>query len=413
MGTQLSTIKRLIKSRSTLASVLLVPAIVAGLALLGFQTYSLITGKSFRDFDFNIGKLWSSSDEEIIDSESLNIQSSERLLPLFTEEELALTEINSSQILPPRPARKVQTFLPSMEDEKPLLTKSVEELIDVDNINSVQISTLIKSPQMERYYSRLESEYLINPDLVPLRGKWYVGVNFAPCLSYRTFGYDPSLVNGVVIDGQYLYTYGLTESGRNLSDRSITSYSIGIDLGRRLTDRISVFSGINYAHYGEQLQVSYADVSDPNFEDAVFMGKRPMYERHSADDKSRNLPFSNKYSYFEIPLGISVDIAKLSKARVTLDAALHYQRLDHVNALVYDFETDYYYWADKQESIFRRNGLATSAGITLSQYVTERFEVFINPQFKFNLTSTFERPYPVIQNQYTSGLRIGFKQQVF
>jgi hypothetical protein len=80
---------------------------------------------------------------------------------------------------------------------------------------------------------------------------------------------------------------------------------------------------------------------------------------------------------------------------------------------VYDFETDYYYWADKQESIFRRNGLATSAGITLSQYVTERFEVFINPQFKFNLTSTFERPYPVIQNQYTSGLRIGFKQQVF
>jgi len=413
VGTQLSNIRRLIKSRSTLASVLLVPAIVAGLALLGFQTYSLITGKSFRDFDFNIGKLWSSTEEEVTRFPADRGVSSRPSLPLFLEEEDAFKGITSAGISPPTLTKKVQTFLPTIKEDKPLLTKSVEELIDLENINSVQISTAIESPQMQRYYSRLESEYLINPDLVPLQGKWYVGINFAPCLGYRTFSYDPSLVHGVVTDGQYRYTYGLTESSRNLSDRSITSYSIGIDIGRRLTNRISVFSGFNYAHYGEQLQVSHADVTNPNYEDATFMGKKPLYERHNSEDKTKNIPFTNKYSYYEIPLGVSIDVANLSKARVTIDAAFHYQRLDYVNALVYDFETDYYYWAEKQERIFRRNGCATSAGITLSQYVTERFEVFVNPQFKFNLTSTFQKPYPVTQNQYTSGLRIGFKQQVF
>jgi hypothetical protein len=396
-----------------LASVLLVPAIVGGLALLGFQTYILITGKSFRDFDFNIGKLWSSPDEETIGLQGTKKGQVIRSLPFFLEEEDALQGLVSPGISSPALTRKVQTLLPTIKDDKPMLTRRVEELIDLDKIISVQINSEIESPQMKRYYSRLESEYLINPNLVPLQGKWFVGVNFAPSLGYRTFSYDPSLVSGVVTEGQYRYSYGLTESGRNLSDRPITSYAIGLDFGRRLTDRISIFSGFNYAHYGEQLQVSHANFNNPNYEDASFMGKKPLYERPSSEDKTKNIPFSNKYSYFEIPLGISVDVAKLPKARVTVDAAIYYQRLDHVNALVYDFETDYYYWAEKQEIIFRRNGLATSAGITLSQYVTERFEVFVNPMFKFNLTSTFEKPYPVTQNQYTSGLRIGFKQQVF
>jgi hypothetical protein len=413
VGTHLSNIRRIIKSRSTLASILIIPAIVCGLALLGFQTYSLITGKSFKDLDFDIGKLWSSP-EETVEIKVFNKDIRSRTIPLFTEPIGLIKSIASSaSIRPPALSKKVQTFLPMLKNEKTLITKSLGELIDIDNIKSVKIGTAIQSPQMQRYYSRLESEYLINPDLVPNQGQWYVGLNFAPSLGYRTFSYDPSLVNGVVSDGQYRYTYGLTESNRNMTDRSITSYSIGIDVGRRLTNKISLFSGFNYAHYGEQLLVSSVDQTNPNYEASRFMDKNPLYERHNNEEKDQNIPFTNKYSYFEIPLGISLDVANLSKAKVTIDAAVHYQRLDHVNALVYDFETDYYYWADQKESMFRRHGLATSAGITLSQYVTERFEVFVNPQFKFNLTSTFQKPYPVTQNQYTSGLRIGFKQQVF
>ena len=412
MGTQLSNIKKLVKSRSTLASFLLVPAVVCGLALLGFQTYSLITGKSFKDLDFDIGRLWSSSDEQF-EIQPLTQSVISRTVPLFTESIPKIKSVSSSDIIVPKPIRKLKTFSPIVKNEKSVITKSVEELIDLDNIKSVKINTALQSPQLERYFSRLESEYLINPDLVPDEGKWYVGLNFAPCLGYRTFSYDPSAVSGVALDGRYRYTYGLTEASRNLRDKSITSYSIGIDVGRRISDRVSIFSGINYAHYGEQVLVSYLDETNPNLPGSRFMDKDPLYERYNEDQKDANIPFTNKYSYIEIPIGASVEIANLPKAKISVDAALHYQRLENVNALVYDFETDYYYWADQKEEVFRLNGLASSIGITLAQYVTERFEVFVNPQFKYNLTSTFQRPYAVTQNQYTSGLRIGIKQHLF
>ena len=67
--------------------------------------------------------------------------------------------------------------------------------------------------------------------------------------------------------------------------------------------------------------------------------------------------------------------------------------------------------SDKE--IFNTYGVGTITGVTLSQYFGERLELFVNPTFKYNITSTFKRPYAVDQNQYSTGLRLGFKQQIF
>ena len=69
MGSQHENIKERLTSKSLLATWLLTPAIVAGIALVGFQTYSLISGKSISDLDFGIGKLWS-TDEPVRQVES-------------------------------------------------------------------------------------------------------------------------------------------------------------------------------------------------------------------------------------------------------------------------------------------------------------------------------------------------------
>ena len=70
-------------------------------------------------------------------------------------------------------------------------------------------------------------------------------------------------------------------------------------------------------------------------------------------------------------------------------------------------------YANRKEEIFTKFGIGSEVGITLSQYVGERLELFINPQFKYTLNSTLKKPSPISQNQYATGLRIGFKQQLF
>ena len=62
MGSQQNDIRKKITSRSTIVTWLLAPAILGGMALLGFQTYGLMTGKSFSEFNFEIGKLWSTEE---------------------------------------------------------------------------------------------------------------------------------------------------------------------------------------------------------------------------------------------------------------------------------------------------------------------------------------------------------------
>ena len=52
-------------------------------------------------------------------------------------------------------------------------------------------------------------------------------------------------------------------------------------------------------------------------------------------------------------------------------------------------------------------------GINLIQNLTERIELTFNPHLKFNLNSTFSDSYSVQQNQYSTGVRVGVRQQIF
>lgn len=415
MGTQLDDIKKSVKTKSGMATFAVVPAVLCGLALLGFQTYSLITGKSFSELDFNIGKLWETSDNlpPAKDKSAFNIFNKVNAPDFNTsiEEKDVLAQLQD--IVVPSIVSRPALLVNSEKSEKQAAIVNSFEFFDLQNIEQVDLYPALQSKQMLKYLDRLDKEYLINPNMVPKQGKWYVGISFAPSLNYRTFGYDPAYVNGVAVDGNYRYTFGLTEDSRNSTDKAITSYSFGFDIGRRINSRISVFSGLHYAHYGEQIQVKHLDMKNPNYENATFMGDKPLYELYSAENASRNIPFTNTYSYLEIPLGVSVDALYFNKSKLSIDAGISLKKLQQANALAFDFNTDYYYWCNEEKEIFNTLGVGTITGITLSQYFGERLELFVNPTFKYSLTATFKRPYAVDQNQYSTGLRLGLKQQIF
>jgi hypothetical protein len=407
-------IKKIADHKSKLLYWAIVPAVLLGLALLFFQTYSLVTGKTFRDFDFNIGKLWQTEDVARVSNKAnaFKIPKENAVSPFLPDQSLTLLANLKKLVIPALSAK--QTILqPSATIAVKSNSTYVNELFNLSLKENISIASAVQSKQLQKYYAKIESDYLINPEMLPKKGKWYVGLSFTPTLNYRTFSYDASQVAGIAQVDAYIYTFGLTESSRNQTDKPITSYTVGLDVGRIVTDRISVYSGIHYANYGEQIMVRVADTENPNYESAHFMGNCALYERFDPQDRADNVPYTNTYSFIEIPLGVNVTVKSFEKSKVSMDVGINLQKMDHVNALVYDFETDYYYWLNRKEEIFAKFGIGSEVGVTVSQYVGERLELFINPQFKYTLNSTLKKPSPFTQNQYATGLRIGFKQQLF
>lgn len=412
MSYRLTSLKSLFAGKVSLAAVVVTPLVLGGLALVGFQTYSLVTGKRFKDLNFDIGRLW----EQVTNKQAIEPKQEVRFIKSVPNPNFVFPQNRDNT-----PLRTVELPVIKSKDAKLVspnkyqqdVLPQFDKLEALPNISDIDIPTLLQTPFLTKYYNRLSSENLINPNISPYQGKWFIGFAFSPTLNYRTFSYDAHYVNGVAIDGNYRYTFGLTEKERNTSDKAITSFNIGIDFGKSINARSRIVSGIYFAKYGEQLQVKNADHTNLNYPNAAFMGHTPIYEVFDENQPEANIPYSNAYSYLEIPVGISFDFIHYDRSKISLDAALSFQKLLDVNALVYDFNTDYYYWITEKNQLFREYSMGGMLGITASQFVADKLELFVNPQFKINLNSTFQKPYPVNQNQYSAGLRIGFRQQLF
>jgi hypothetical protein len=249
--------------------------------------------------------------------------------------------------------------------------------------------------------------------MVPKQGKLYWGVNFSPAFSYRIFNIDVNKVNGIAEDQNRVYTTGLTEEKRNTLDKAITAYSFGLDFGKQIGEKFSVYSGFHIAGYGEQILVLTINQENPNFCYAEFHNRKPAYAATESTLNSKNIPFTNQYKYIEIPLGVQYTVSKFDKAKIAIDLGAYCQKVYQVNALLYDFDTDYYYWFNDNDAIIKDKGLGISVGASLIQNLTERIELTFNPYMKFNLNSTFSDSYSVYQNQYSTGVRVGIRQQIF
>ena len=397
---------------STRMSLLLVPAITVGLSLLGFQTYIWVTGETFKGFSLDIGRLWSSDDTPDDKPDEQKIYSS--YVDEVEDTEASLSSELDGVILPILKSKKTEAIKQVFEQEIVTSSSVIEKIAStLDRIDHIDINPLINNDFHAKYIDRLKSESLISPNMVPKQGKLYWGVNFSPAFSYRTFNIDVNKVNGIAEDQNRVYTTGLTEEKRNTLDKAITAYSFGLDFGKQIGEKFSVYSGFHISGYGEQILVSTINQENPNFCYAEFHNRKPAYAATESSLNSKNIPFTNQYKYIEIPLGVQYTISKFDKAKIAVDLGAYCQKVYQVNALLYDFDTDYYYWFKDNDAIINNKGMGISVGASLIQNLTERIELTFNPYMKFNLSSTFSDSYSVHQNQYSTGVRVGVRQQIF
>lgn len=393
-------------------SLLLVPAITIGLSLLGFQTYIWVTGETFKGFSLDIGRLWSSDDTPVDKLDEQKTPSS--YVDEVEDTEFSLSSELDGIILPNLKSKNTETIKQVFEQEIVTSSSAIEKIAStLDRIDHIDINPLINNDLHAKYIDRLKSESLISPNMVPKQGKLYWGVNFSPAFSYRIFNIDVNKVNGIAEDQNRVYTTGLTEEKRNTLDKAITAYSFGLDFGKQIGEKFSVYSGFHIAGYGEQILVSTINQENPNFCYAEFHNRKPAYAATESTLNSKNIPFTNQYKYIEIPLGVQYTVSKFDKAKIAIDLGAYCQKVYQVNALLYDFDTDYYYWFNDNDAIIKDKGMGISVGASLIQNLTERIELTFNPYMKFNLNSTFSDSYSVHQNQYSTGVRVGIRQQIF
>jgi len=397
---------------STRMSLLLVPAITIGLSLLGFQTYIWVTGETFKGFSLDIGRLWSSDDTPVDKLDEQKTPSS--YVDEVEDTEFSLSSELDGIILPNLKSKNTETIKQVFEQEIVTSSSAIEKIAStLDRIDHIDINPLINNDLHAKYIDRLKSESLISPNMVPKQGKLYWGVNFSPAFSYRIFNIDVNKVNGIAEDQNRVYTTGLTEEKRNTLDKAITAYSFGLDFGKQIGEKFSVYSGFHIAGYGEQILVSTINQENPNFCYAEFHNRKPAYAATESTLNSKNIPFTNQYKYIEIPLGVQYTVSKFDKAKIAIDLGAYCQKVYQVNALLYDFDTDYYYWFNDNDAIIKDKGMGISVGASLIQNLTELIELTFNPYMKFNLNSTFSDSYSVHQNQYSTGVRVGIRQQIF
>ena len=397
---------------STRMSLLLVPAITIGLSLLGFQTYIWVTGETFKGFSLDIGRLWSSDDTPVDKLDEQKTPSS--YVDEVEDTEFSLSSELDGIILPNLKSKNTETIKQVFEQEIVTSSSAIEKIAStLDRIDHIDINPLINNDLHAKYIDRLKSESLISPNMVPKQGKLYWGVNFSPAFSYRIFNIDVNKVNGIAEDQNRVYTTGLTEEKRNTLDKAITAYSFGLDFGKQIGEKFSVYSGFHIAGYGEQILVSTINQENPNFCYAEFHNRKPAYAATESTLNSKNIPFTNQYKYIEIPLGVQYTVSKFDKAKIAIDLGAYCQKVYQVNALLYDFDTDYYYWFNDNDAIIKDKGMGISVVASLIQNLTELIELTFNPYMKFNLNSTFSDSYSVHQNQYSTGVRVGIRQQIF
>lgn len=413
MGSVLNDKNKRMKTSASRYSAVAVSAAVVGIAVLLFQAYSIYTGKAFKPFNIEVGSLWNADGNSGINEP---IQENDIILEVIPQSE------NLSTIVKPRRVSTKDYFtattvkntqiIDPYDSERPM--ELLERNADFSRkLNMLSIASVYSNDLTMKYFKQLQNDYLVNPDLKPNKGRWYVGFSFAPSLTYRQFNYSESNIAGIMNDGNTVYVYGMTESFRNNSDRMISSFYTGLDIGVALNNRITLNSGIYYSVYGESISITNIPENDINAKEAEFYGQEPLYASPDNHANGENLSYDNRYSYIEVPINIEYCVTDDEKGNINVQAGAYFRKLDHVNALIYDFDTDFYYWLPQNDlEIYKDLSVGVMGGVNLSQFISKHIEVFVNPQFKYNLHSTFAECYPVDQHHYSTGLRLGIKQHL-
>ena len=382
-----------------------IPVLTLGSVALILQLFFFRGSSSFFKFDFNSGILWKWQEDQPEPSGEPQFVSKFYPQNLIPENFIKKTETQESA----NTQTNLSEFVNAKKIEK-LQEREGDNIKSIETISTISIkpSELFNAVLPGEAIKRLESPTIFNPNAKCKTSKFSVGISLMPSINYRTLKYVSTAKNGIS-------TLGQSESYRNSTDKMVVTFFGGIDAYYELTPRLSLQTGFYYGSYGEQIQVSEIAPTDPNVTMADSrkgegFNSNPIYcASENMESDYATVPFFNQYRVVEIPLLVNYKLYQ-KKLIYEIQVGMAASFLDHADALVYDFGSDYYYWVPTSNfELFNKFFATGIVGFTASQMINKRAELFVNPQFKYLFTPTYNEKYPVVQHQMATGLRMGIK----
>jgi|GEM_PF-1879113 len=395
----------------------LVPIASIGILTLIVQlVFSPFSTEGFS-FNFSLGKLWKGDEAEQVVTQIDHEISLANHLPILENDILNKHKSLESveQVLDNITPKNVHAALPTAGDQTPSRSQYID--LDLDRIDAF---TIPAAPAFTQIFLDLAKQDNLLPGIKDLEpSKFRFGFSFTPSLNHRNLRYTNWAATSSRTTENQSYTFGQTEKYRNSADKPILGFSLGLDIYYNHSDRIYFQTGLYYSSMGEQLYVAKPGGDGrfmfPSKEGSVFQSLIPSFQspEMAATEEPEVIPFTNYYGYFEIPFLVNYKIPSNGNIQFELQGGASYSYLDHADAVVYDFDSDNYYWVPTSDfPIFHKHNINTYAGVSIGTLLSPKLDIFLNPQFKYALRSTYTDAYPVHQNQYSFGVRMGLKMNL-
>ena len=293
-------------------------------------------------------------------------------------------------------------------NSEPLAIDITDELTDQDFINNARSQKISTYPRKFTASNPFDwtIESVLNSFRPPKHKRFAFQLNFTPTISYRKLSANKAFLRSANQQANAPFSFAALY---DVNSAVTHKPDIGLELG--FTEKYSLASNFR-VKAGLQFNVNRYDIKAFNYQNeftTIALKTNAGVDSVLTTSSHRN--FSGYKSdwlqnfYFEIsaPVGIEIDIA--GDDRVQFGVAGTIQPTYILGDRAYLLSTDYKNYAEVPWLIRRWN---VSAGLeTFVSYSTGKMKWQVGPQIRYQLLSSFVEKYPVKENLFDFGLKVG------
>jgi hypothetical protein len=293
---------------------------------------------------------------------------------------------------------------------EPLATNITDELTDQDIVNPLEIQRTPGNSKKSTLSNPFDwtIESILNSYLPAVKKKRRLSLqfNFTPTISYRKLSENKSFLRSAALQSNTPSSYA------PLYDiNSVVTHKPDMGLEFGLTTKYSLATNFK-VKAGVQFNINRYDIKAFNYPSEVTrISLRGDAGVNSFQTVSTHRNFGGYKSdwlqnfYFEISMPVGVEVNIIGDEKVQFGLAGTVQPTYVLTDRAYLLSTDYKNYAEVPWLIRRWN--ANTALETFVSYSTGKMKWQVGPQVRYQLLSSFVDKYPVKENLFDFGLKVG------
>ncbi|HEX6432519.1 MAG TPA: hypothetical protein VF008_32720 [Niastella sp.] len=286
-----------------------------------------------------------------------------------------------------------------------------QSLIDPTSVNESKLAANTNDAAEDSKRLNWLANNAVYEIAVPKQNRLSWQISFTPTMNYRTLkgSNDPSNVKTNTPVPQAPDIPGNLD--QLVNHKPALGFELGSNILYAVNKTVTLKTGLlfNYARY--DIQAYSSDVFEPavialDLGYGIGGGQVTSYTRYrNFGGKRENL--NNQYFQLSVPLGLEINLLGNEKLHVGVGGTVQPTYL--LNRNIYLITTDFKYATEP--SLVRKWNINTSAEAFIS-YKTGDLKWQVGPQLRYQLLSSYIKEYPIRENLFQYGIKIGVTKTI-